>query len=89
MAKALVAQQGNMKEFDPECELHYPILIVKMVDPGCTFELQLEFPRSGTILRITSTESPEEDETRFLEAVKGAFEEAMMGFNRERRMDNV
>lgn len=52
----------NMKEFDPTYERHYPLLIVKTVDPGCTIELQIENSLTGEITRITSTESPDEDE---------------------------
>jgi hypothetical protein len=73
--KPLVAHQ-QMKEFDPECERHWPILIVKAVDPGCTLELQIEIPHSKSVIRLTSTDDPGRDKKAFLDAVSKAFSEA-------------
>ena len=71
MTKKLVAHQ-NMKEFDPECERHYPILIIKAIDPGCTLEFQIECV-DGLVLRDTTTEDPESDRARFLKEVVRQF----------------
>lgn len=72
MSKPLVAEQ-QMKEFDPECERHYPMLIVKIVDPGCTLELQIENCVDGVVRRITSTENAERDLKVMLEAISAEF----------------
>ena len=75
MVKKLVAQQSGMKEFDPECETHRPVLIIKAVDPGCTLELQIEMCASGRVVRITTTDNPEDDMTSFEAAIIKAFRE--------------
>lgn len=72
MAKPLVAEQ-QMKEFDPECERHMPLLIVKAVDPGCTLELQVENVVNGQITRLTSTESVERDMASFEQVIIAQF----------------
>lgn len=73
--KPLVAEQ-SMKEFDPECERHKPLLIVKAVDPGCTLELQIENCITGQVMRLTTTDHPESDSKRFEDALIKAFREA-------------
>lgn len=50
-----------MKEFDPRCECHYPLFIVKAVEPGCTTEFQVENALTGEVKRITTTEDAAED----------------------------
>lgn len=76
--KPLVALQ-RMNEFDPECERHHPLLIIKEVDPGCTTELQIELCRTGYIIRLSTTEDPEADDKRFEEAILAAFRAAWKG----------
>ena len=66
--KPLVAEQ-KMKEFDPECERHQPLLIIKVVDPGCTLELQIENCKTGHVTRLTSTDSEEYDTRMFVEEI--------------------
>lgn len=73
--KPLVAQQ-QMKEFDPECELHRPLLIVKAVDPGCTTELQIEDCRSGRVVRLTTTDNEVRDALEFEAAILDVFRKA-------------
>ena len=75
MTKPLVAEQ-HMKEFDPECERHLPVLIVKAVDPGCTLELQIEDCTTGKVTRLTTTEDPNQDLASFEAAVLSAFRAA-------------
>jgi hypothetical protein len=70
--KPLVAQQ-QMKEFDPECERHWPLLLVKAVNPGCTLELQIENAVTGKVVRITSTEAPDCDDAYMEAAVVEQF----------------
>lgn len=70
--KKLVAQ-SSMKEFDPECELHKPLLIVKAIDPGCTKELQIENCLTGRVVRLTTTESSENDLLAFRNALMVEF----------------
>lgn len=74
--KPLVAEQC-MQEFDPECERHFQIMIVKLVDPGCTIELQIEICKSGKVYRFTSTDNAEQDDAVFATAVLAAFKEAL------------
>lgn len=73
--KSLVAQ-NHMKEFDPEYELHHPLLIVKAVDPGCTLELQIENCRTGQVTRITTTDDSDTDRRAFEEALIATFRAA-------------
>lgn len=75
MVKPLVADQ-SMKEFDPECERHFPLLIIKSIDPGCTRELQIEVCLTGEVVRITSTESAARDREVFEAAILNAFRAA-------------
>jgi len=64
-----------MAEFDPECERHYPMLTIKYVDPGCTYELQIENGITGHVTRLTSTDDPDEDKRIFEAAVLKCFRE--------------
>ena len=48
------------RQFEPSTETHHMGFIVKMVDPGCTLEVQVE-ERSGRVTRVTTTESSEDD----------------------------
>lgn len=75
--KKLVAQQ-RMKEFDLECELHHPLLIVKAVDPGCTTELQIENCVTGKIVRLTTTDESVADMNKFIDAVCDEFRKAWL-----------
>jgi|HubBroStandDraft_5_1064220.scaffolds.fasta_scaffold98903_2 hypothetical protein len=72
MLKPLVAEQ-KMKEFDPECERHQPLLIIKTVDPGCTLELQIENCKTGVVTRLTSTDDASQDRRQFLNAIEREF----------------
>lgn len=72
MPKPLVAHQ-KMREFDPECELHLPLLYVKVVDPGCTRELQIENCVTGQVVRLTTTDSESHDKEAFEKALLAAF----------------
>jgi hypothetical protein len=63
-------------EFDPTSEKHHMALLIKWVDPGCTIELQIEHS-DGTVVRLTSTESPANDRDEFMAAVAVAFEKEM------------
>lgn len=83
MSEPLVAQQ-KMKEFDPECERHFPLLIVKAVDPGCTLEFQIENVPSGRVVRITTTESEEHDMQNMRQALE-QFAYALTLFERQER----
>lgn len=71
----LVAQ-SNMKEFDPRKERHWPLIIAKLVDPGCTAEIQIENCATGAITRITTTDDPHGDEVRIRTAVLAVFDNA-------------
>ena len=62
----------QLKEFNPACERHYPLLIIKAVEPGCTTEFQIENAQTGEITRVTTTDDSEMDETAYLEAVVNA-----------------
>lgn len=79
MEKPLVAHQ-NMQEFDPECEKHFPLLVVKAVDPGCTIELQIENGITGKVTRLSSTESIDRDRDAFEKALLSAFRNAWSHF---------
>lgn len=47
--------EGKMQQFDPASERHYFGFQVKVVDPGCTLEYQVE-EADGTVTRLTTTE---------------------------------
>lgn len=67
----LNAELGN-KEFDPTKEKHHFGFVVKIIDPGCTRELQIEH-RDGTVERYTSTEDEVDDLNVWSRAVRNAF----------------
>lgn len=72
--KELVAQTpGGMREFDPECERHYVLLIIKAVDPGCTLELQVECA-DGRVFRDTTRDDPASDKARFKNLILEQFD---------------
>jgi hypothetical protein len=60
-------------EFDPKSERHYPLLIIKAVEPGCTTELQIEDAVTGEVTRLTTTEDAADDDMTFERAVLTAF----------------
>ncbi len=82
MNKPLVAQQ-SMKEFDPECERHYPLITVKAVDPGCTLEFQIENALTGQVTRITTTESEDDDMKTVRQAILEQFAYALVLWERK------
>lgn len=69
--KLLNAELGN-KEFDPTKEKHHFGFVVKAINPGCTVEMQIE-DSEGTVTRITSTESRQDDYNAMYAAVNHAF----------------
>jgi hypothetical protein len=73
MARKLRAQD-NMKEFDPTSEQHWPLLIVKAVDGGCTTELQIENATNGDVTRVTTTDNEEFDDDEMERALQEAFQ---------------
>lgn len=83
MNKPLVAHQ-NMKEFDPECEQHFPLLIVKAVEPGCTTEIQIEEAISGKVHRLTTTENERADIAEFKKALLIAFDNAWQSYGEKK-----
>lgn len=72
-------------EFDPKSEKHFPLLIIKGIDPDCTFELQIEHGDTGQIERFTTTDDFADDMVKFKHAVLLAFEAVWSRF--ERRED--
>lgn len=80
MNKKLVAHQ-NMREFDPECERHFPLISIKMVEPGCTSEIQIENAITGTVQRYTTTDNPEADLLLFEEAILSTFRTAFKSYS--------
>lgn len=83
--RLLVAEQ-NMKEFDPECERHHVILLVKAVNAGCTLEMQIENSLSGVVRRLSTTNSPKDDIEDFKKAVVEAFEEVWWQAEADKRI---
>lgn len=77
--KLIAHHDGKMMEFDPRAELHNPILIVKLVDPGCTVELQIEDCATGRVLRFTTTDNRDDDVKLFSEELLKAFHTALKG----------
>lgn len=59
-------------EFDPTTEQHFPLLLIKAVEPGCTTEIQLELI-DGTVMRFTTTEDADQDDKLFEEKVLDCF----------------
>ncbi len=79
--KTLAALHGvetgvPMKEFDPECEVHRPVIIVKAVNAGCALELQIENCATGRVKRLTTTESEEIDVANFEREILASYREA-------------
>lgn len=64
------------REFDPKSEKHFPLLIIKAVEPGCTTELQIEICSTGQVERLTTADDAETDDKLFDEAVLRAFRAA-------------
>jgi hypothetical protein len=56
------------REFNPNGETHHFGFIVKVVDPGCTLEVQIE-EVSGQVTRITTTDNPTADREAIREAI--------------------
>lgn len=77
--KPLVAHQP-MKEFDPECERHFPLLIVKAVEPGCTTEIQIENAQTGNVIRLTTADDPKADEQLFVTVLGRTFLHAFRAY---------
>lgn len=71
-----------MAEFDPKSERHFPLLIIKAVEPGCTTELQIEETISGRVVRLTTAEDAERDEKLFDREVLAAFRRAWNAYAR-------
>lgn len=76
--------EQNMKEFDPECEKHWPLLIVKVVDPGCTLEVQIENVVTGKITRLSSTEDASLDQVAFENALVRSFRLALQSLDKQK-----
>jgi hypothetical protein len=68
-----------MPEFDPKTERHFPLLIVKYVEPGCTTELQIENCISGEVHRFTTTDNSTKDDELFEKMVLEAYRAAWAG----------
>ena len=62
-------------EFDPTTEQHFPLLLIKAVEPGCTTEIQLELI-DGTVERFTTTEDADRDEELFEQQIIDCFRKA-------------
>jgi len=75
---------GRGDEFNPESEKHFPLLILKAVEPGCTLELQIEDVVSGKVTRATTMDSAEEDREVFESLVLEAFREAWSKYTHNR-----
>lgn len=67
-----------MAEFEPTSEKHFPLLIIKAVEPGCTTEIQIEDALTGKILRYTTTDDGDADDALFLDANCGCMEISMV-----------
>ena len=59
------------REFDPSTETHHFGFTVKVVDPGCTLEVQIE-ERSGQVTRVTTTDNQEHDRIAIMTAISEA-----------------
>lgn len=67
------------RQFEPETETHHFGFLVKVVEPGCTLEMQIE-ERSGRVMRLTTTESASVDRTAFHKAVNDALDRMLDEF---------
>jgi hypothetical protein len=74
---------ANMKEFDPSAERHWPLILVKAVDPGCTLEIQIENCVTGEVTRVTTTENAAADESNIARAITSAYLAAYAGFHKD------
>lgn len=68
------------REFDPSTECHYQGFTIKVVDPGCTLEIQIE-ERSGRVTRITTTDDVTTDKDQIRQAVLEALDRFYAEFN--------
>ena len=59
------------RQFEPETETHHIAFQVKIVDPGCTLEVQIE-ERSGQVTRVTTTDNQEHDRIAIMTAISEA-----------------
>jgi predicted RNase H-like nuclease (RuvC/YqgF family) len=75
---------GRMKEFDPTQERHYPLLIVKAVEPGCTTEIQIE-DIEGHVVRLTTTDDSAVDDDTFERELVAAFRRAWRAYARRQQ----
>ena len=66
-------------QFDPETETHHFGFLVKVVEPGCTLEVQIE-ERSGRVTRVTTTESQSHDDVVIRKAVNDALDRMLAEF---------
>lgn len=55
-------------QFDPATEAHHFGFLFKVVEPGCTLEVQIE-ERSGRVTRLTTTEDSEDDRAAIRAAI--------------------
>jgi hypothetical protein len=83
-----VPKAGGAAEFDPESERHFPLLIIKAVEPGCTTELQIEDCDTGQVTRVSTTDDAENDDIAFMGAIRVAWEKAWERYQ-SRRGDDV
>jgi hypothetical protein len=67
------------RQFEPETETHHFGFVVKVVDPGCTLEIQIE-ERSGQVTRITTTDEPHADVEVITAAVLDALKRMVQDF---------
>jgi hypothetical protein len=66
----------GVSEFDPTSERHFPLLIIKTVEPKCTTELQIEVCDSGEVIRLTTTDDSDFDNAVFEAEVLDAWRSA-------------
>lgn len=66
-------------QFEPTTEVHHFGFVVKVVNPGCTLEVQIE-ERSGRVTRLTTTEDQLDDHAVVRRAVFDAVERMLKEF---------
>jgi len=69
----------NSTQFEPASETHHFGFMVKLVEPGCTSEVQIE-ERSGRVTRITTTENADNDYNAIHAAVNLALDRMLAEF---------
>lgn len=69
----------TQRQFEPSTETHNFGFLVKIVDPGCTLEVQIE-ERSGRVTRITTTESRARDKEVIHATVLQALDRTLQEF---------